>query len=658
MTRLAQSSLLSKAKARPDLVRQVVDKARTDGLRTTAAAVRARLDDYMPLGYSGVGTAVEVGEAVYGIRPGQLVATGGAGKANHAEYQAVPGNLCVPVPEGVTLEDAALTTVASIAQHGLRQAELTAGEFVVVIGTGLIGRITLRLARAAGLFAFGIDVSAAAVEATAADGFAVALDGPAAVEKVRAWSHGRGADAVVITAAGKDSSAVDRAVTLCRERANIVIVGDVGLDLDRQPFYDAELSLKFARSYGPGRYDCAFEDWGVDYPLAHVRWTEQRNMESILDYIAANRLQLRDLVTHTFDITDALDAYELVATRSEPFLGIQLRFGDPTLQTADLSTRLPVTLPRGNAGLGLIGAGAFTRGVLLPALRKAGFPAPVFVASGSGLSAAHLAEGAGALKGAATVDDILQDDDIAAVVISTPHSTHSGLVVRALDAGKHVFCEKPLALSFDELERVERAAKASDRTLFTGFNRRWSEAVTSTIAALDSCRGPLVLNYRVNAGTLVPGHWYSDRREGGRLLGEVCHFIDTCEAIVGQPAQTVHALGCGPKERLLSDDVVVTLGYGDGSMATVTYVSHGHRSTAKERLEVLGGGHTVLIDDFQTLTIDGERQRLRRKDKGHVDECQAFLDLVRGVRIGGNPGLSAMRTTLQAAEAMTRPASS
>jgi len=342
VTKLAQSSLLAKARARPDLVRQVVRKARTEGLAATAQSVRGRLAEDLPLGYSAAGEVVEVGSAVSGLRVGQLVATGGAGKANHAEFQAVPGLLCVPVPDGVPAKDAAFTTVASIALHGLRLAEAGPGSKVVVIGLGLVGQLAARLAMAAGCDVIGIDLAAHA-RITAAGSGVQALDelGDTTTDQVIAWSRGRGADAVLVCAATHSSAPVTRAPALCRDRASIVIVGDVGLNLDRTPFYERELSLRFARSYGPGRYDMSYEGWGVDYPVGQVRWTEGRNFEAVLDLLASGRLKVADLVTHCYGIADAAAAYELIDRRADPYLAVLLTYPTPDGGVPALPRRIP-----------------------------------------------------------------------------------------------------------------------------------------------------------------------------------------------------------------------------------------------------------------------------------------------------------------------------
>ena len=494
VTALAQSSLLAKARARPDLVRQVVRKARADGFAATRHAVRSRLAEDLPLGYSAAGIVLEAGAAVTGVRPGQLVATGGAGKANHAEFQAVPGLLCATVPDGVPAGDAAFTTIAAIALHGLRLAEAGPGSKVVVLGLGLIGQLAARLALAAGCEVAGIDPAEPARRVAAGSGV-LALDesGDTTTDQVLSWSRGRGADAVLVCAAGRSSDAVMRVPALCRDRAAVVIVGDVGLQLNRTPFYERELSLRFARSYGPGRYEPSYEAWGVDFPAGQVRWTEGRNFEAVLDLLASGRLQVADLVTHTFGIAEADAAYRLIERRAEPYLAIRLTY--PDAQTGlgparDGAIRLRDAPPVSSSpGIGWAGAGAFSTGTLLPAFRAAGFDRFVAVASASGLSARRAAERHGFEQAVPGADALLDDPGVQAVVIATPHDTHAELAARALAAGRHVWCEKPLALTEDELDAVEKAWRESGAQLAIGFNRRWSPAVLTAQRALAGITG-------------------------------------------------------------------------------------------------------------------------------------------------------------------------
>ncbi|MCA1823995.1 MAG: bi-domain-containing oxidoreductase [Mycobacteriales bacterium] len=657
VTALAQSSLVSKARARPDLVRQVVKKARAEGIGSTLKTVRARLATDLPLGYSAAGVAVEVGSAVAGVRPGQLVATGGAGKANHAEWQSVPGLLCSVVPEGVAPEDAAFTTIASIALHGLRLAEVGPGSKVVVIGLGLIGQLAARLAMASGCDVAGIDVAAEPLRVARGAGVTTFKEaGEATTKRVLAWSRGRGADAVLLCAAGESSSVAQRTPALCRDRAQVVVVGDVGLEISRTPFYERELSLRFARSYGPGRYERVYEEYGVDYPPGHVRWTEGRNFEAVLDMLAAGRLAVSDLVTHRFPIADAAAAYQLIDARREPYLAIALEYphDQPRREPAVVLRRSPAALRE--PGVGWIGAGAFSTSVLLPAFQAAGFSNLVGVASASGLSARRMAERSGFAR-ATSADELIEDPDVDVVVVATPHDTHAELTVRALDAGKHVWCEKPLALSLDELDAVDAAWRRSGRTLFVGYNRRWSRAVQMVRDEFSDRSFPLTVVYRVAAGEVPTKHWYHDRRQGGRLLGEVCHFVDTCAALVGSPVSSAGAVAGGrADEPLLADDLAVALAFGDGSVATIGYSSASPRKTAKEHVEVLGGSSVAVIDDYRRVLVDGERVLAGVQDKGHAPAVAAFRGLVTANDAGAEmDALASTRAVLAAAASLSAP---
>jgi predicted dehydrogenase/threonine dehydrogenase-like Zn-dependent dehydrogenase len=676
VTSLAQSSLLAKARARPDLVRQVVRKATTEGLAATAQSVRARLAEDLPLGYSAAGEVVEIGSAVSGLRAGQLVATGGAGKANHAEFQAVPGLLCVPVPDSVPAKDAAFTTVASIALHGLRLAEAGPGSKVVVIGLGLVGQLAARLAMAAGCDVIGIDLATHA-RITAAGSGVRALDelGETTTEQVVAWSRGRGADAALVCAASHSSTPVTRAPALCRDRAAIVIVGDVGLNLDRTPFYERELSLRFARSYGPGRYDMSYEAWGVDYPAGQVRWTEGRNFEAVLDLLAAGRLKVSDLVTHCYDIGDAAAAYELIDNRHDPYLAIQLTYPEkpdadapekpdaeaPILNGPSIpAPRLPLaSVPStgSSAGIGWIGAGAFSTGTLLPAFRHAGFKRFVTVTSAGGITARRAADRYHFDKAVSGTFPVIDDPDVGIVVIATPHDSHAELAALALKDGRHVWCEKPVALSTDELAQVEAAWEASERQLMIGFNRRWSPAVIPAQVVLAGMPSPKFLVYRVAAGPVPEGHWYTDRRQGGRILGEVCHFVDTAQALIGADIEETvsvlagdhHGRGGGDGRVVPGNDAVVSLRFADGSLATICYGSALPKA-GKEWIEVTSGSHRLVIDDFRSLKLDGKTLWRGRQDKGHRACAAAFRQAVTGDRpLPTRTMLATTHATIQAA---------
>jgi hypothetical protein len=564
--------------------------------------------------------------------------------------------LCAPVPGCVSAQDAAFTTIASIALHALRLSEAGPGAKVVVVGMGLIGQLAARLAMAAGCDVAGIDPAAYPREAARRTG-ALALDerGEETTEQVLAWSRGRGADAVLVCAAGRSPDAVMRVPVLCRDRAAVVIVGDVGLELSRTPFYERELSLRFARSYGPGRYDPSYEAWGVDYPAGQVRWSEGRNFEAVLDLLAAGRLGVADLVTHAFGIADAPRAYELIEGKAEPYLAVRLDYPQSAdrgsvVRLRDAAAASADSGKSAEAGLGLIGAGGFATGTLLPALAAAGFSRLTAVASASGLTATRAAQRHGFAKAVAGADQVLGDPGVSAVVIATPHDSHAALTVRALAAGRHVWCEKPVALTEEELDAVRTAWLESGRVLAVGFNRRWSPAVRSARQALAGITGPRLVVYRVAAGPVAAGHWYHDRRQGGRLVGEACHFVDTAQALIGAEVEEMTALSGGPSG---DDDAVIALRFADGSLASIGY-SSAVPAAGKERIEVCAGAHRVVIDDFRSAELDGRRLWKGRQDKGHRALASAFRQAVAGaVELPTEEMLATMRATLRAAASAT-----
>jgi predicted dehydrogenase len=445
---------------------------------------------------------------------------------------------------------------------------------------------------------------------------------------------------------------------LCRDRAAVVIVGDVGLELNRTPFYERELSLRFARSYGPGRYEPSYEAWGVDFPAGQVRWTEGRNFEAVLDLLASGRLHVADLVTHSFDIARADAAYQLIERHAEPYLAIRLTYPQTATTGADgLATDGVIRLrdaPRANSspGIGWAGVGPFSTGTLLPAFRAAGFDHFVAVASASGLAARRAAERHGFEKAVPGADALLDDSGVEVVVIATPHDTHADLAARALAAGRHVWCEKPLALTEDELDAVEKAWRESGTQLAIGFNRRWSPAVLAAQRVLTGITAPRLIVYRVAAGPVPDGHWYHDRRQGGRLLGEVCHFVDTAQALAGTPVEEVTGLpGGGGAGGQHGDDAVVSMRFADGSLGAIAYGS-ATPVAGKEWIEIQAGSRRVVIEDFRSVQSDGKTVWKGRQDKGHRAEVSAFRQA-----IAGGPAmltetmLATMRATIQAAGA-------
>jgi predicted dehydrogenase/threonine dehydrogenase-like Zn-dependent dehydrogenase len=632
------ANLVSTAFHRQDLVKQVLDKAARDGVAATVDAVRSRIDVAIPLGYSCAGTVLDVGAgASNAFHIGDRVACAGAGQANHAEIVAVPKNLTVHVPDDVSSEDAAFVTVGAIALQGVRIADVRVGEACVVIGLGLVGQLTVQLLKAAGCRVFGIDVAPDKVELATSSGADAAClrSDPDLVQRVQAWSHGRGADAVLIAAAANSSDPVQLAPSLARDRAVVVAVGMIGMDVPRNAYYEKELQVRLSRSYGPGRYDRTYEEQGIDYPAGYVRWTEQRNMEGFLDLVAAGRVQPSRLVTHRFPIADAERAYEVV-TGTEPYLGILLEYPRVAASEAVLSTRVdvrsPVPMARGTVRLGVVGAGNFARSVLLPTLRKLERVELRGVAAASAPSAQQTATRFGFAYTASDWRQVVDDPDIDAVLIATRHDLHARVASAALGAGKSVFLEKPMALSPVELDAVMDAWRSSGRILQVGFNRRFAPTYQRLKAGFAGRRPPLVMAYRVNAGRVAASSWVVDPVQGGgRLVGEVCHMLDTLVDLAGASVVSVFAQPLvGP-----GDDVILSLAFADGSVGTIVYASGGDRNMPKEYLEVLGGGRSAILDDFRTLQLFGAGSatnvggRLARQDKGHAAELSAFVDAVR-----------------------------
>jgi predicted dehydrogenase/threonine dehydrogenase-like Zn-dependent dehydrogenase len=635
------TNLVATALHRQDLVKQVLDKAAHDGIAATVDAVKTRIDVAIPLGYSCAGTVLDVGPQASGaFARGDRVACAGANQANHAEVVAVARNLTVRVPDAVSLEDAAFVTMGAIALQGVRIADVRIGEACVVIGLGLVGQLTAQLLKAAGCRVFGIDVAADKVNLALAQGADAASlrSDPDLLARVREFTLGRGADAILITAAATSSDPVQLAPSLARDRAVVVAVGMIGMDVPRNAYYEKELQLRLSRSYGPGRYDRSYEEDGVDYPVGYVRWTEQRNMEGFLELVGAGSVRPARLVTHRVPIAEAERAYQIVrGETAEPYLGILLEYPEPALGEAPpTSTRVDLRPARpvatATVRLGLIGAGNFARSVLLPALKKLDVD-PRGVATASAPSAQQTAARYGFAYAATDWHQVLEDDRINAVLIATRHDLHASLAAQALEAGKAVFLEKPMALSAGELDALMTAARTSGHILQVGFNRRFAPTYRELKTAFSRRRAPLVMAYRVNAGPVSPTSWTVDPVQGGgRLIGEVCHMLDVLVDLAGAAVTSVF---CQPIASGPADDVLLSLSFGDGSIGTIVYASGGARSLHKERLEVLGGGTAAVLDDFRTLQVHasaGSKRfggRLGGQDKGHSAELAAFVDAVR-----------------------------
>jgi predicted dehydrogenase len=641
----AEKSLLGKARERPDLVMQVWDKLRRDGISQTWAAVSSRLDNPMPLGYSSAGTVLGVGSAVTGLAVGDRVACAGAGYAVHGEVVVVPRNLCVPIPtraDGtqVPLEEAAFATLGAIALQGVRLAAPTLGERVVVIGLGVIGQLTAQLLIADGCMVLGVDRDPERVRLVGelgAEGCVAGEEPP--VEAIMAFTRGRGADAVIIAAGTDSNGPIELAGEISRRKGRVVVVGAVRMDVPRRSYYERELSLIVSCSYGPGRHDPLYELEGVDYPFAYVRWTEQRNLEAFVDLLAAGRLNVRRLITHTIPLQDAGRAYALLEPEStERSLGIVLTY--PSV-TPSLGSRVPVPATgarpvEGAVSIAAIGAGSFARSVLLPLLRTTPGVRLRTLAAASGVSAARGARRFG-FEGATTdIAQALADPLVNTVVIATPHRTHASLAMAALHAGRHVFLEKPMCINEAELVELSAlhrslASGGAAPLLTVGFNRRFSrfaERVRAGVVGL----GALEIVYRVNAGRLPAGHWLEAPEEGGRIVGEACHFIDLAVFLTGAIPVRVSATAL----RGAREPGVLVVQFADGSVLTLSYVTSGASRVPKERIEVAAGGKTWVIDDWRTCTTYSgtriHRERSWSTAKGHREEVARF---VAAVRAGG-----------------------
>jgi predicted dehydrogenase/threonine dehydrogenase-like Zn-dependent dehydrogenase len=645
LVEFGRKNLLEKARSQPDKVRQVLEKVKTDGVVATFDAVAAKLDQPLALGYSNVGVVVETGAAVSGFSRGDRVVSNG----KHAEVVCVPKNLCARVPEGVSDDAAAFTVLAAVGLQGIRLVEPTLGECVVVTGLGLVGLLTVQLLRAQGCRVLGLDFDPARLELAAKFGAEVVdLSGETdPLTHARSFSRQRGVDAVLITASTRSNDPVAQAARMCRQRGRIVLVGVSGLELERAEFYAKELSFRVSCSYGPGRYDSTYEQGGHDYPLGFVRWTEQRNFEAVLDLMAAGAIDPLPLVSHRFALERAAEAYDLLASE-QTSLGIVLEYEpalsrSPTVESRATASHGPafsrsVELgplpPAGRVRVAVLGTGNYAGRTLIPALVAAGAGLHTAV-SELGVSARHAGARFGFARASTDVEAALADPSVDALVISTRHASHARLAVAGLAAGKHVFVEKPLCTTLDELEQLARALDAAPgQLLMVGFNRRFAPHVIELRQRLAPSSEPKVMLMTVNAGAVPGEHWVVDPDVGGgRILGEACHFIDLLRHIAGSPI-VEHALRATRHVGAArgNDDVALTLTFADGSLGTIVYVSSGHRSFPKERLEVFQAGRVLRLDNFRSLAGWGfprwSRRHALKQDKGQFAGVKAFIEAV------------------------------
>ncbi|HQV93804.1 MAG TPA: bi-domain-containing oxidoreductase [Anaerolineales bacterium] len=637
----AEKSLIGKARSRPDLVKQVFDKARREGFLNTAQAAFNRLDQPMALGYSSAGTIIALGKNMRGFKVGQRVTCAGGGYAVHAEYNIVPKNLLTSLPKNVDFESAAFTTLGAIAMHGFRLAEPQLGENVAVIGLGLLGLLTIQIASAAGCNVLGIDLDPKRIALASSLGLE-AVSRQRAESTSQLFTANRGFDVVLICADTSSNDPVELAGVIARDRARVVATGAVGLTLPRKIYYEKELSFINSRSYGPGRYDSNYEENGQDYPLGYVRWTEGRNFQAVVDLMESGKLKVKPLITHRFPIEKATQAYEVITgKKKESFLGVVLTYPDSEWKVESRAVHFPLSKHPKTATvkLGVLGAGLFANSVLLPAIKKVDGIQLIGIASSGGLHAQHAGKKFGFKYATSSDDEIINDPNINTVAILTRHDSHAELVVKALKAGKHVFVEKPLAMNSEQLSVISKQLKKADNgLLMTGFNRRFSPLAESLKSQVSGLRSPLHVHYRINAGYLPPAHWTQDPAiGGGRIIGEACHFVDFITFLVGESpvSVTAHALPDGGKYS--EDNVSMTFTFPDGSIGVVDYLANGDKSVPKERVEVFCGGMIAVLDDFISLQItkDGKMKEERgAQDKGWVNEWKAF---VKSIREGGEP---------------------
>ncbi|MCJ7603813.1 MAG: bi-domain-containing oxidoreductase [Desulfobulbaceae bacterium] len=676
----ARKSLIGKAKERPQQVKQVLDVLKTQGPVQTYRAVMKKLDAYSPLGYSCVGEVIDVAPDISGFQIGDLVACGGL-TANHAEIVSVPKNLCVKIDGKVKderlkgqgeklLKQAAYNTLGAIAMQGVRQADMRLGETCAVIGLGLLGQLSCLFLQASGIRVVGLDVDPAAVKRAQENcvDLAFVLGETGVSDAISAFTGGLGCDAVIITAATDSLGPINFAGEIARKKGRVVVSGAVPTGFDRDPYYyRKELEVRMSCSYGPGRYDINYEDKGIDYPAAYVRWTENRNMAAFQELVRTGKINLDFLTTHEFSLEEAPKAYDMVVNRSEPFLGILIKY-DVEKPLKKEKIKVAPVKPAGKIGLAFIGAGSYAQGSLLPNIPK-NDPDIVnkAVMTSSGTTSKTVAEKFGFEFCTSAKEDIFTNSEINTIFISTRHNTHAPYVLAALEAGKNIFVEKPLCLAFDELNEIEKSftsvlsPQSSSPLLMVGFNRRFAPLAEILKKKIGS--GPMSMLYRVNAGSIPADTWIQDMEiGGGRILGEACHFVDFMTFMCGSLPKNVYASAL-PDSRHLNDTVTFNLEFENGSIGTIAYFANGAKSLAKEYIEIYKSGSTGIIRDFKELEIHGSGKPYRKKlfgqDKGQKKMIAEFLGAIKS---GGIPPIgldeifSATRATFAVLESLQKHA--
>jgi polar amino acid transport system substrate-binding protein len=639
MIEFANKSLVGKAQSRPDLVRQVIERVKREGLRRTWELVQSQLDVEMPMGYSSAGQVLLVSPEVTELKPGDRVACAGTGYASHAGLVYVPRRLVTAIPDGVSYEEASFVTLGAIAMQGLRQADLRLGERVCVIGLGLLGLLTVQMVRAAGCRVLGMDLDVGKREMAARLGCDAVCGRGELPSRALEFSDGRGVDAVIITAATPSNDPVEVSADICRLKGRVVVVGLVGMSLPRDAYYKKELDLRLSMSYGPGRKDPAYEERGHDYPYSYVRFTEQRNMQVFLELIRDRKVEVQPLVTHRYPVEKGHEAYDLVTGKSaEPFIGVMLEYPEETpaprieLPGVAAGARQPVA---GQVGVAVIGAGSLANLLMLPVLARMEGIRRVGIADAAPAAAKAAAAKFGFAAASGEPEELIHDPAVQAIFVATRHGSHASLVLKALAAGKHVFVEKPLAMNWDELRQIVQAAEARpDLIVQVGFNRRFAPLTAAAREFFAHRRHPLVISYLANAGYIPPDHWVHDPVDGGgRIIGEACHFIDWGLYLSGsRPRRVTAASASGGSTDYVNDDCTAfTVETDDGSLISVQYIADGPKAFDKETAIVLADQSMFTVRDwYEGETVGrGPRRRLKLSGKGHAQEFAAFVDAIR-----------------------------
>ncbi len=633
--KVAQANLINKARQRPDLVAQVIQNIKKEGLKATIAKVKSKLDSLKALGYSTAGTVISSMDTNGVFKPGDRVACAGVDYASHAEIVAVPQNLVVKVPDEVRFEDAAYTTLGAIAMQGIRQAETVIGEKVCVIGLGLLGQITCQLLQANGCAVFGLDLSESFVGIAnkySADK-AMLRNDPNLRAACDNFTNGHGFDTVIITAATQSNDPIELAGDLCRKKGKVVVVGVVPMDIPRDPnYYRKEIDIKMSCSYGPGRYDVNYEENGQDYPYAYVRWTEQRNMETFLDLLAREYINLKPLTTHVIDIADAEKAYDIILGKvKEPHIGILLRYSENETKARSVVTLAGKPLSQVNAAF--IGAGSFAQSYLIPNVKASGASLDGVVTS-RGITAKNVANKFGFNFCSSSVNDVLGKQEVNTIFFATPHNSHAELTIQSLQAGKAVFVEKPLAINTDQLQEVIETKKKHNHPLMVGFNRRFAPVSIQVKKEFASAGEPIVMNMRINAGMIPKDNWLQQKDVGaGRIIGEMCHFIDLMQFFTGSEPVRVFAecISTSNDKITPADNISIVVKFKDGSVGNLTYLANGDQGMPKELVEVFGGSRIGVINDFRDGLIykSGKTVKLKSSGKGHKEEVDAFIGALK-----------------------------